>query len=182
MKGEIRKKKNTRAPKELKESTAQFLDSALTNTCGFAQHLDSQTHILVGVSSLIFIFSVSRFLDQGGQLPFMILSIFSGFSALVGLFAIHPPAFMRKRGQEESLMFHKHIVEFPTASDYVRELTKVVEDRDVMIREYATTIYNVSKYYYRPKRRLFHYARNILLVGIFLGLIAFIADLFYAGM
>ena len=165
---------------ELNACSIQFLDELLQKSYQFAQHLDTQTDILVGVSSAIFLFSLSRFLDAKGEIPFLILAVFTGLSSLVGLFAIHPPRFMRKRGQEESLMYHKHIMSFSSPAEYGRQLLSVIDDEDRIIKEYATEIYNVSKYYYRPKRRLFHVARNLLMTGILLGFVSFMIELLFS--
>jgi len=157
---------------------AHFADRTLEKSYAFAQHLDTQTNILVGVSTAVFLFSLSRVLSEAaGQAPFVVLSFFAGLSSFVGLFAIHPPKFMRKRGQEESLMYHKQIIGFSSPLEYARQILAVIDDENRIIKEYATEIYNVSKYYYRPKRRLFHMARNLLILGIFLSFVTFILAL-----
>ena len=156
---------------------AHFADRTLEKSYAFAQHLDTQTNILVGVSTAIFLFSLSRVLSEGGHLPFVLLSFFAGLSSFVGLFAIHPPKFMRKRGQEESLMYHKHIIGFSSPAEYAKQILAVVDDENRIIKEYATEIYNVSKYYYRPKRILFHMARNLLILGILVSFLSFVLTL-----
>ncbi len=163
--------------RESKEFSTRFLDETLEKSYSFAQHLDTQTNILVGVSMAVFLFSLSSFFDQPGQLPFLMLGLFAGLSCLIGLFAIHPPKFMRKRGQEESLMYHKHIIGFSTPGAYSERLKEIIEDKNAVVEQYATEIYNVSKYYYRPKRKLFHLARNLLMVGIVAALLTFSATL-----
>ncbi|OHA62824.1 MAG: hypothetical protein A3E07_01765 [Candidatus Wildermuthbacteria bacterium RIFCSPHIGHO2_12_FULL_45_9] len=159
---------------KLTEPSEQFLDGLLSRAYDFAQHLDNQTSILVGVSSAIFVFSLSLVVEQQGSFPFLILGIFAGCAALVGLFAVHPPKFMRKRGQEESLMYNKSIAGFASSSEYGEALEKIVDDKRAVIHEYAKEIYNVSKFYYRPKRKLFHLSRNILLIGIIVSLFVFL--------
>ncbi|MEK7510215.1 MAG: hypothetical protein AAB567_01490 [Patescibacteria group bacterium] len=169
--------KQIRAGKELKASSAHFLDGLLEKSYEFAQHLDAQTNILVGVSTAIFLFSLSAFLGDHPRILFLVLGFFSGLSSLIGLFAIHPPKFMRKRGQEESLMYNKKIASFLSAEEYGRELGKILDDGRAVTQQYATEIYNVAKYYYRPKRRLFHWSRNILIAGIFFSLLSFLISL-----
>jgi hypothetical protein len=165
-------------PKEkLAESTAQFLEGTLHKSYSFAQHLDTQTNILVGVSMAVFLFSLSQLTKEIVHAPFVVLALFAGVSAFIGLFAIHPPRFMRKRGQQESLMYHKNILSFGSPDVYSKELAKVTEDRNEMIKQYGTEIYNVSKYYYLPKRKLFHAARNILIIGFFFAFVVFAANL-----
>lgn len=169
--------KSSPSKTELNDFSAKFLEELVEKSYQFVLHLDTQTNILVGVSSAIFLFSISRFLEVTQDLTFLILAVFSAISALVGLFAIHPPRFMRKRGQEESLMYHKHIVGFRSPKEYAQKLLKVIGDKKLVTEEFATEIYNVSKYYYRPKRKLFHLARNLLLLGILASAAAFVAQL-----
>ena len=157
--------------------STRFLDETLEKTYTFAQHLDTQTNVLVGLSTAIFLFSMSRFISTTEELSFLVLGFFSGLSSLIGLFAIHPPKFMRKRGQEESLMYHKNIIKFSSPQEYYKKLRDMIDNRDSVMAEYATEIYNVSKYYYRPKRKLFHMARNMLIVGLLVSFFAFLIDL-----
>ena len=121
----------------------------------------------------IFVFSASKFPGESGDisLAFLVLSIFSLLSTLVGLFAIHPPKWMRKRGQEESLMYNKKISSFPSSVEYGDQLLNVMTGQEEMARQYAVELYNISKYYYRPKRNLFHIARRIFILGIAISLV-----------
>jgi hypothetical protein len=162
---------------KLAESTAQFLEGIVQKHYSFSQHLDNQVNILVGVSTAIFLFSLSRFLSNGGEIPFLILAISSGVTLFIGLFAIHPPAFMRKRGQEESISYNKAISAHVSSKEYWAKLRIVIDDKEEIIKQYATEIYNVSKFYYRPKRRLFHAARNVLVFGILATFVAFLVEL-----
>ncbi len=155
-----------RPSEELKKIGDHFLDGLLQKTYSFAQHLDHQVNILLGISSAVFLFSLSRVLERGGGPAFLVLSVCAGLSSLVALFAVHPPKFMRKRGQKESVFYHKHAETFSSSAEYAQALGEVIEHKEAMIQEYATEAYNVSKYYYRPKRRLFHLSRNLLLFGV----------------
>ncbi|PIZ89303.1 MAG: hypothetical protein COX90_00025 [Candidatus Nealsonbacteria bacterium CG_4_10_14_0_2_um_filter_38_17] len=128
----------------------------------------------------IFIFSASIFQNERGEisLPFLTLALFSIISTFVGLFAIHPFRFMRKRGQEESLMYNKEIISFPSFLEYAQELKRITNDKEAIINQYAKEIYNICKYYYRPKRELFHLARRIFIIGFALSSLFFIIELF----
>lgn len=162
---------------KLSEPTAHVLDGILQKSYEFAQHLDNQTNILVSVNVAIFLFSLSSYLSYAQAVPFLLLSIFSGISCMMGLLAIHPPKFMRKRGQEESLMYSKNIASFTSSTAYGQELNKMAEDREAIIRQYAIEIYNVAKYYYRPKRKLFYLTRHILIFGILISFLSFLWSL-----
>ena len=153
-------------PKKDLGSTVRFQASILEKTDAFVRHIDAQVNILVGLSSAIFLLSV-REVDLS-DLSSLTLVIFSGLAVIIALFAVHPPKFMRKQHQSESLFYNKKITSFPNAQDYADAVNKLVGDSDAIVREYSGEIYNSYKYYYRPKRKLFVWSRNSLLLGVIL--------------
>ncbi len=159
------------------KNESRYLTSMLDRANAFVQHLDTQINILLGVCLAIFLYSVGRFIEDRNAIYLLILGIFAGISALICLLAVHPHRFMRKRGQSESLMYNKKIIGFKSALEYSKKLEKTLEDREFLIKEYSTEIYNLYKHYYRPKRKLFNLARNILVDGIILGLLVFLVSL-----
>jgi len=159
-------------PKKDIGATIRFLNGILEKRDTFARHIDSQVQILIGLSSATFLFSGSNLLgkEPGVEIAWLVLGTFAALAALVGLLAIHPPRFMRKRGQNESLMYNKKISSFASSSKYEEELRRVVGDQDALIKQYSIEIYNLSKYYYQPKRKLFRISRNLYFAGIGLSL------------
>ena len=155
----------------------EFLKGVMEKEVSFTHHLDSQTHILIGISTALFFLSVAAFQEGKEELSLMIIGIFSALSTLAGLLAVHPPRFMRKYGQEESIMFSKNIAKYDSAQDYSKELLKVVTDHEKVIDQFGKELYNLAKYYYRPKRVLFRIARNLLFFGIALGLFSFLVEI-----
>ena len=173
----------TQEPKLLPEdmgSVVRFLNAFLDKSTRIVQHLDAQINILIGISSAIFLFSASKFLqpNQEISLLFLIITLAAGLSAFVALFAIHPPRFMRKRGQKESLLYNKNISGLNSFKEYAQALKELTTDKDAMIEQYSIEIYNLAKYYYGPKRRLFHLSRNILIIGIVFFIIAILINIF----
>lgn len=151
-----------------------FLDSILTKASGFVHHFDAQTSILVGISSVVFFFVISRSVGlEQISVPFIVLGVFSGLSTIVSLYAMHPPSVMRKKRQEESLLYNKKVVSFPSEAEYQQALYEIMHDHKKLLHQYTLEIYNLYKYYYRPKRTLFIVARNTLLIGILLSLLTF---------
>jgi len=151
----------------------RFLTGIMQKASDFVRHLDSQANILISISSAIFLFSISRLYEQGiSYIPLVLLAFFAALSALVGLCAIHPPRFMRKQNQKESIMYGKAVSGFSSADAYQDALRDVLQDREKVLEQYATEIYNMHKYYYRPKRQLFNIARNLLLSGVLLSLLS----------
>jgi len=155
----------------------KVLDSILQKNAANVRQLDVQANILLGLCSALFMFSITKAYGQEFSLPVVILAIFTGVAALMSLYSIHPPKRMRHKGQQESL-FSKAIPKFPTDKEYGDGLREMFKEEDKVVEQYALEIYNIDKFYYRPKRKLFNYARNILIAGIFLSLVAFIATFF----
>lgn len=158
-------------------SIVEFLKGLVEKEVSFTHHLDSQTHILIGISTALFFLSVAAFQEGREELSLLIIGVFSALSTLVGLMSVHPPRFMRKHGQEESIMFSKNISKYETSSQYSEELIKVVTSQENIVEQFGKELYNLSKYYYRPKRVLFRISRNLLLAGIGLGLFAFLTEI-----
>lgn len=145
----------------------ELLNGILHKADSFAQHLDTQANILIGINLAIFLISISFYRDHVGEFFFLTLATITGISTLVSLLTIHPPRFMRKRGQRESLFYNKRVAEFGSSTKYINAVQKITRDRKKVTEEYLLEIYNVYKYYYRPKRRLYNLARNILIIGIY---------------
>lgn len=149
----------------------RILFGILDKTTKLIQHLDTQTNILIGISSAIFVFMTAGLKYGSLNTSLLVLGVFSATAALVGLFAIHPPRFMRKKGQKESVMYNKAIGNFQSHTIYKKKLEKIFGSRDEILDQYAMEIYNLAKYYYQPKRKIFKLSRNILLTGIILSLL-----------
>lgn len=154
-------------------TVVEFLGDILEGARVNAHHMDDQINILIGVNAAIFLLAASH-LEKELTLPFFILCFSSGLSILLGLMAIHPPRAWRKTGQEESLMYGKRISSLATADHYAKELDRAITNLKVVQEEYAIESYNIYKYYYLPKKRLFHLARQILIVGVGLATLFFI--------
>ena len=156
--------------------TTQFLDSILEKSTVLSSRIDDQLNILLGLGTAIFIFSAAK-MNWTADLWWVILGCFSAISTIVGLFAIHPPRFVTQVGQHESVMYNKNITgKFRNSQEYGEKLIEVISSKREVVHQYATEIYNVYKYYYGPKRRLFKLARLVLAMGIALALILFLAD------
>ncbi|MDD5068905.1 MAG: hypothetical protein PHS53_01710 [Candidatus Pacebacteria bacterium] len=157
-----------------RDKVIALMTDILAGSRAMVQHLDTQTNILIGVSSALFVFSASIIFSNKNFIFFLILSFFSGISAIIGLYAIHPPKKSRKKGQKESIIYNKEIASFSSGEKYEKVLKERMLDLDKAFSEYALETYNVARYYYRPKRALFKAARNVLLTGIILCTLTFI--------
>lgn len=150
-----------------------FLYGLHENSMLQTRHLDTQINIFLGINSAVLFFTLTQLSAQKQGLHFLVLTIFSIVAVLISLFAIHPPRFMRKKGQLESLLYHNRIQSFPSFVEYKQELMKTVQSLEAMIEQYAIAVYNIASYHYRPKRRLFKAARIALLIGLILSFLIF---------
>lgn len=156
------------------------LTGIMEKATSFVRQFDTQANILIGISSGFALLSFSMMQNKIAFKPFAVLGFFSVLSVFAGLYSVHPPRFMRKKRQQESLLYNKKIGGFPSHAEYGEELIKMFEDRNRFVQEYALEIYNLYKYYYRPKRQLFTISRNLLIVGIVLGIAVFAYSFIYA--
>lgn len=158
----------------------RLLGMILNKTDGFVRHLDAQTNILLGINSAVFVFSASQIKNNGDwSIFFIVVYLFSSAASLISLMAIHPPKFMRKRNQKESLMYNKKVAHMKSSHDYAKKIEAMLKSEDEMREQFAIEIYNLCKFYYRPKRKLFNLSRNVLLSGILAGILAFVANFVY---
>ncbi len=169
----------THLPEEKKtEKHESLIESTLHHIAESTHHLDHQINIVVGISAATFLLSVSIFEKKHENTSLLFIMIFAGASALVGLLAVHPPRFMRKRGQPESLLYRKKIVSFSSPKEYEKAAAFAMETPEKTREQYAVEVYNLCKYYYRPKRKLFHISRKLLFTGIALSLFTFLVQVF----
>jgi len=157
------------------EAIAKYLATIIEKTMQMVQALDTQINITIGIALAAFAFTSVQFLADH-NVSYLIASVFAALSAIVSLLAIHPPAFFRKRvkgyGQKKSSLFAASIAEYPNATEYATELLKTVQSRKSIMEQCAMDIYNVSAYYYLPKRKLFRLSRNLFLIGVIVSLVS----------
>ncbi len=155
---------------------AFVLNEILQKVNSHCEHIDVQVNIIVALITAVFIFSAQRFLAEAPKQPLylLVLILFSALSAIAGLLAVNPPGFMRKKGQKESLLYHRRIAQFNSTNEYTEKLEEMLSSKKNITEGYSTEIYNLSRYYYLPKRNLFHLSRNFLMFGLTLSFILFI--------
>ena len=76
------------------------------------------------------------------------------------------------------MMYNKKIVEFPSHKEYNSAVQELIKDKEKIIEQYSLETFNIYKYYYRPKRRLFNISRDLLIVGAILAFVFFLFELF----
>lgn len=169
-------KPKTKKQKEYVEKDLQavvaFLDGLSNKIIERTRNIDSQSNVLIGLSTGIFLLAINEMMNSERlHITLSLVAFFSALSAIVALLAIRPPSFMVLKGQKQSLLYTQKIANFSSAKKYATELKKILKRDEDIFHQYAIEIYNLSKYYYRPKRMLFAISRNIFLFGVISSLI-----------
>lgn len=155
----------------------RFYGDTLKKLIDLSRQIDMQVNMITSLSSVLLAFSVTQIIQQHEPITFAVLSVCMVCAVISALFAAHPPRFMRRAGQHQSAMYSKSIARYPSAVEYEAQLRSFLSDADAMVGEYAREIYNLSKYYYIPKRKLYLISRNFFVSGIALATITFITTL-----
>lgn len=157
------------------EAIAKYLATFIEKSQLMVEALDTQINILIGIALAAFAFTSSQFLETH-NVGYLVASIFAALSAVASLVAVHPPKFFRKKvkgyGQKKSSLFAASIAEYPSSTEYAVELIKAVKSRTIIMEQCAIDIYNISTYYYLPKRKLFRLSRNLFLIGVIVSLVS----------
>ena len=163
------------AEKRLRQADIMLLEGVLQRTHGYAQQLDSYANIMIALSSAVFIFSFSE-LQEDHSLFWLFLGTTMGVATILSLLLVRPPRALRKRGQIESAMYSRRIVAFGSPEAYRAELARVLGSGDEMLTQYSREIYNLTRYYYLPKKFLFRWANVVLMTGMSVSLLLFLFD------
>lgn len=156
------------------DAVINFFEGQMHKALTFITHFDVQANILIGINTAMIGISLVSINSGYFVVSMSALAFFSTLSLIGSLYTVHPPKFLRKDNQAESLFYNKKINSFATPVDYAQALTGILSNREELVLNYSTEIYNMYKYSYRPKRNLFKLSRNLLMVGILLWLIIFL--------
>ena len=61
-----------------------------------------------------------------------------------------------------------------SVGSYTTAMVETVRSQAKVVEQCSVELYNISRYYYIPKRRLYRIARNLLMIGIIVALVAFV--------
>lgn len=167
--------------KEFKEEIDDIfvLNEILHKVNGNTEHIDIQINNLVILGSALFAFSATGFFSTNSTVHFylLVLALFSSLSAVIGLIALNPPSFLDKRGQKDSVLYTHGISNYKTPEEYYGAIKTMIENKNKTTEQYALEIYNLSKFSYLPKRKLFNLSKNLLIIGFLLSIALFVFQL-----
>ncbi len=148
-------------------NTLSFLEGLSVKIIDAIHTVDNHANVMIGINTGVFIFVMTQLLaGEGFHFTLSVVAFFSVISVVCGLFAIRLPRFMGRVTRERSLLHTNRILEFGSAEAYADELQKMLVDDREIFRQHALEVYNLSKYYYTPKRKMLSYARLAFLCGV----------------
>jgi len=152
------------------------LNEILHKINGNTEHIDIQINNIVILSSALFAFSATGYLSGSPNAHYylLILALFSSLSAVAGLISLNPPSYFDKRGQKDSRLYSHGISSYKSPEEYHAAIKEMIADKEKTVEQYALEIYNLSKFLYLPKRKLFNLSRNLLVFGFLLSLVLFV--------
>ena len=152
-----------------------FLSDALQKMVAIRQHYNVQAEVILGLSGLIFIFSVANLFDskEKGTIGFLFMTITGLASAIFSIFVLKPPVVMKRHDLSNTLMHHTALsrVSYPT---FKRQLARIVKNRESIVDEYTREIYNISVNSIMLKKKFSRQAANILVFGLLIGFVLMI--------
>jgi hypothetical protein len=148
-------------------TSMSFLEGLTKKIIDATHTVDNHANVMIGINTGIFALVISKLFEIDTlRLTMGVVAIFSALSAIAALFAIRLPRIIAHKEREQSLLHAPRIAEFGSAEAYADELQKmIINDREVF-RQHALEAYNLSKFYYLPKRRMLTYSRIIFIFGV----------------
>ncbi|MEA3323054.1 MAG: DUF5706 domain-containing protein [Patescibacteria group bacterium] len=151
------------------DTDMSFLNNLSEKIIDVTHTVDTHANIMIGINTAIFAFVVSKLFEVDTlRITMGIVAIFSACSALAAVSATRLPHFFSKTKHEKSILHAPRIAQFNSANEYAGALKKMTQSKDETFRQHALEVYNMSKYYYLPKRRMLAWSRYFFVFGVML--------------
>lgn len=148
-------------------SSISFLEGLTKKIIDATHTVDGHANVMVGINTGIFILVVSKLFEIDTlRITMGIVAIFSFVSAIFAILAIRLPRVFVQNKREESILHANRIAEFGSAESYADELHKMLQSDREVFRQHALEAYNLSRYYYVPKRRMLTWSRYFFVFGV----------------
>ncbi len=148
--------------------TINFLEGLTGKIIDITHTVDNHANVMIGINTGIFVLVVSLlFKTDILKITLGVVAGFSFISAFCAMLAIRLPRFFtRKHLHEESVLHAPRISKFNSADIYAKKLQEIMKNEDEVFRQYSLEAYNLSKYYYAPKRRMLAWSRYFFVFGV----------------
>ncbi len=145
-----------------------FLEGLTKKIIDATHTVDNHANVMIGINTGIFIFVISKLFEYDSlKITMGVVALFSACSVIAAMLAIRLPRLLTKRYHHEVSVLHAtKIAKFSSAKKYADALQKIIKDEDEIFRQHALEAYNLSKYYYTPKRKMLAWSRYFFLFGV----------------
>ena len=144
-----------------------------------SQMADQKASMLLGATFVIFTITVSQIQNVAQPAPLLILGAAAFVSAFLAVIAVLPSTRAPPRADgPANVLFFGSFTQVPEA-EYVDMLLEVVSDSRTVYEAFAHDIYQNGQVLAKKKYRFLAYAYRILLAGLVLSFLAFVAP--YVG-
>lgn len=169
----------TRAPPrgQFAPDAVHLLRTAQQIQYQLSQMADQKANMLMGATFVIFTITVGQ-LKAGGQAPIalMILGAAAFLSALLAVMAVLPSTKVPPRANGPANMLFFGSFTQIEEDEFVQFVLDTVTDSDAVYAAFAHDIYQNGRVLARKKYRLLGYAYRVMLGGLILSFIAFMAQ------
>jgi hypothetical protein len=150
------------------QAIINFLEGLTNKIIDITHTVDNHANVMIGMNTGIFVLVISLlFKADVLRITLGIVAFFSFISAFCAILAIRLPHFFTRRyPHEESILHAPRISKFNSADIYATELQKIIKNEDEIFRQYSLEAYNLSKYYYVPKRKMLAWSRYFFVLGV----------------
>ncbi len=148
--------------------TIGFLENLSQKIIDATHTVDTHANVMIGVNTGIFIFVISKLFENDSlRITMGVVALFSACSIIAAMLAIRLPRIVTKRYcHEESVLHAPRIAKFGSADQYADTLKKMINNEDEILKQHSLEAFNLSKYYYKPKRRMLAWSRYFFLFGV----------------
>ena len=144
-----------------------FLQGLTEKIIEATRAVDNHANVMVGINTALFALVITiLFQVDHLKITLGIIAIFSAASAIAAVFAIRLPHMLAHTRHPESVFYARHIASYPSADAYAAQLRAVIADDEALFLQYAREAYNLSTYYYIPKRRMLSWSRYLFVFGV----------------
>ena len=166
-------------PKKYASEGVYLLRTAQQIQYQLSQMADQKASMLLGATFVIFTITVSQIQNVAQPAPLLILGAAAFVSAFLAVIAVLPSTRAPPRADgPANVLFFGSFTQVPEA-EYVDMLLEVVSDSRTVYEAFAHDIYQNGQVLAKTKYRFLAYAYRILLAGLVLSFLAFVAP--YVG-
>lgn len=149
-----------------------FLSNVLDKMVQTKNHYDIRSEIILGVSAVVFLFSVGYIMNdtQRGVIGFLVISMAALIASMMSLYSVITPQIFKREETKKSVLHHGFLSSF-TQKTAQSKYMELMNDQESIINEYTKEIYNIARNSISVKKVFNQRAVTILIWGLFVGFV-----------